>query len=108
MEEDIQDVINNQLLQKLETRDLEHGAGGKVQRLYNRKQIEQALLETFELVGGIPRLAIWANDPENYGEFLKLLMKLAPKEQVGKMQGQVIEYRSNIGQSRIGQVEHDD
>ena len=40
---------------------------GNIERIYSRKQIEQSFLETFELVGGVPRLASWANDEENYG-----------------------------------------
>lgn len=71
---------------------------GKTERIYSRKMIEQAFLESFEMVGGIPRLCIWANDPENYGTFLSLLMKIAPKEAMGQQLGQVLEYRSNIPQ----------
>ena len=45
---------------------------GAVERIYSRKQIEQAFLETFELVGGVSRLASWADDEENYKDFLIL------------------------------------
>lgn len=82
-------------------------ANESVQRLYSRRQMEQGFLECFELIGGVPRLAIWANDPENYGEFLKLLMKFAPKdapEQVGR----VLNYQSNVPQSPLNRViEHE-
>lgn len=71
-----------------------------VQRIWSRKAIEQAFLETFELVGGIPRLALWANNEDNYGEFLKLMMKMAPKEQQQEL-ASVIEYRSNIPPSPL-------
>ena len=71
-----------ELLNRLSERRLRQATSPNVQHIRSRKEIEQALLETFDLVGGIPRLALWANDPENYGEFLKLLLKLAPKEQV--------------------------
>ena len=74
---------------------------GNVERVYSRRQIEQAFLESFEMVGGVPRLAIWANDPANYGEFLKLMMKLAPKEASAQMLGQVIEYRTNVPASPL-------
>jgi len=74
---------------------------GNVERVYSRRQIEQAFLESFEMVGGVPRLAIWANDPANYGEFLKLMMKLAPREATGQMLGQVIEYRTNVPTSPL-------
>lgn len=50
----------------------------KVSKMRTRKQVEEAFLEAFELVGGVPRLAMWANDPEHYGEFLKLYAKFMP------------------------------
>ena len=72
-----------------------------VEKVFSRRQIEQAFLETFELVGGVPRLAIWAADPENYGQFLQLMMKLAPKELAGPVGATVLEYRSNIPASPL-------
>lgn len=77
---------------------------GAVERIYSRKQIEQAFLETFELVGGVSRLASWANDDENYKDFLKLLMVMAPKEQLQQATGNVIEYRSNIPSSPLNRA----
>jgi hypothetical protein len=74
---------------------------GQVERIFSRKQIEQAFLETFELVGGVPRLARWANDEENYKDFLKLLMVMAPKEALATTQGQILEYRSNVPNSPL-------
>lgn len=74
---------------------------GGVEKIYSRKMIETAFLETFEMVGGVPRLAIWANSEENYGTFLQLLMKIAPKEMVGQQLGQVLEYRSSVPQSPL-------
>lgn len=83
-------------------------ANESVQKLYSRRQMEQGFLECFELVGGVPRLAIWANDPENYGEFLKLLMKFAPKDAPEQM-GRVLNYVSNVPQSPLNRViEHED
>jgi len=52
-------------------------------------------------VGGVPRLAIWANQEENYGKFLDLLMKLAPKDTGAAIAGQILEYRSNVPQSPL-------
>jgi hypothetical protein len=72
-----------------------------VEKVFSRRQIEQAFLESFEMIGGVPRLAIWANDPENYGTFLQLMMKLAPKEAATNLAGQVLEYRSNIPPSPL-------
>ena len=77
-------------------------AAENTSRIYSRKAIEQAFLETFEMIGGVPRLATWAHsNDENYGEFLKLLTKFAPKEQLEKGLGAVIEYRSNVPQSPL-------
>lgn len=76
-----------------------------VQRLYSRKALEQGFLECFELVGGVPRLAIWANDPRNYAEFLKLLMKFAPKDATEQV-GRVLEYRSNVPTSPLNRPAH--
>jgi len=74
---------------------------GNVERIYSRKQIEQAFLETFELVGGVSRLSLWANEDDNYKDFLKLLMVMAPKEALQEQSGNVIEYRSNIPASPL-------
>jgi hypothetical protein len=79
----------------------------KVERIYTPKQIQQAFLETFELIGGIPRLAIWANEPENYETFLKLLITLAPKGAsalLDKGQGQVLQYHSNVPPSPLNRA----
>ena len=77
-----------------------------VQRMFTRKGLEQGMLECFELVGGIPRLAIWANDPENYGEFLKLLSKLFPKE-MQREAGQVINFVSSVPDSPLNTPQPD-
>ena len=74
---------------------------GGVEKVFSRRQIEQAFLESFEMIGGIPRLAIWANSEENYGTFLSLLMKIAPKEAMQGRVGQVLEYRSNVPASPL-------
>lgn len=43
-----------------------------------KAQVVDALNDAFELIGGVPRLAIWANT--NPTEFYKLWGKLAPKD----------------------------
>ena len=92
---------------QLSLRERKRPLGTGVETIYSRKQIEQAFLETFELVGGVPRLALWANDPENYGTFLKLLMTMAPKEQAERMKGQILEYRSAVPQSPLNRGPED-
>lgn len=89
------------LQQQLTERQRRQQAAGGVSVIYSRKQIEQAFLETFELVGGVPRLALWAADPENYGKFLELLMKLAPKDVGQKAMGAVLNYQSNVPPSPL-------
>lgn len=41
-----------------------------------RERFLQGLAEAFEIVGGVPRLAMWAD--KNYGEFAKILGKQVP------------------------------
>ena len=72
-----------------------------VEKIYSRRAVEQAFLETFELVGGVPRLALWANEPENYGKFVELILKLAPKESARELDSMVIEYRSLVPSSAL-------
>lgn len=88
-----------------------------VERMFSRKNMEQGFLECFELIGGVPRLAMWANEPENYEAFLKLLMRFAPKE-ASENAGQVLNYISNVPQSPLNrrsdesseplEIEHED
>jgi hypothetical protein len=97
MTTDFNVALQNQLSERQRRKD----SKGGVERIFSRRQIEQAFLETFEMVGGVPRLAIWANDPANYGQFLALMMKLAPKDAGGAIAGAVLEYRSNVPQSPL-------
>lgn len=92
---DFNTALQNQLSRRQQLAD------GKVERIWTRKQIENAFIETFELIGGVPRLAMWANDEANYGEFLKLLMKLAPKDTGAAVAGAILEYRSNVPASPL-------
>jgi hypothetical protein len=97
MQPDFDDALDNQLSarQRMKT------VNPNVEKVFTRKQIEQAFIETFDLVGGIPRLALWANQEENYGKFLELLMKLAPKDTGAKVHAAVLEYRTNIPSSPL-------
>ena len=72
-----------------------------VSRIYSRKMVEQSMLETFQIVGGVNRLAAWASRDENYSKFLDLLLKLAPKEALRELEGVVIEYRSLVPSSPL-------
>jgi hypothetical protein len=66
-----------------------------VRKLYSRRSLEQGFLECFEMVGGVPRLVAWAHQKQNYGEFLKLLMKFVLKERQ-EQTGHVIHYVSSV------------
>lgn len=96
--------INVALQKQLTDRQRRKDAKSNVERMWTPKQIQNAFIETFELIGGVPRLAIWANEPENYEAFLKMVITLAPKGAaalLGEKTGQVIEYRSSIPQSPL-------
>jgi len=43
-----------------------------------RKRVVQGFMDCFEMIGGVPRLALWAN--ENPGEYYKLYSKLLPSQ----------------------------
>jgi hypothetical protein len=95
---DINLALQNQLTERQRRKQ------GNVERIWTPKQIQNAFLETFEMVGGVTRLAMWANQEENYETFLKLLITLAPKGAaalLGDKQGNVIEYRSLVPSSPL-------
>lgn len=97
-----QQSIMDNLMARLTERQLSKMSAPNVTKMFTRRMIQDAFLETFELVGGVPRLAIWANESENYEVFLRLLMILAPKEQVEKdTGGKVLNYQSAIPRSRL-------
>lgn len=83
----------------LTQRQIDRASGRKMKRP-TRKEVEDAFIETFELVGGVPRLAIWASKESNYGEFLKLYARLIPKE-VSEEAGQIFIYESNVPPSAL-------
>lgn len=83
----------------LTQRQLTLASGGKVRKV-QRREVEEAFLEAFELVGGISRLAMWANNPANYGDFLKLYSKMIPKE-MAEDAGQTFVYMSNVPPSPL-------
>lgn len=48
----------------------------------NRRAVVSAFMDAFEMVGGVQRLAQWAMQDENYGDFLKLYARLMPSQAV--------------------------
>lgn len=102
---DINLALQNQLTDRQRRKQV------NVERIWTPKQIQNAFLETFEMVGGVPRLATWANQEENYETFLKLLITLAPKGAaalMGEKTGNVIEYRSNVPQSPLNRAREEE
>lgn len=47
---------------------------------FSRKQVVNAFKDTFELIGGVPRLATWAH--LNPSKFYQLYAKLLPNQQI--------------------------
>jgi hypothetical protein len=47
---------------------------------FTRAEVVQAFASAFQMIGGVPRLALWAN--ENPTEFYRLYGKLMPSSQV--------------------------
>ena len=92
---DFDEALRNQLSRR------QAKVEANVSTILSRKQIESAFIESFELIGGVQRLAIWGNQEENYKDFLQLLMKLAPKEAIAAATGTVIEYKSLVPPSPL-------
>lgn len=57
-------------------------------RKVKREEIANAFLTSFELMGGVPRLAVWAD--KNYGDFMKIFGRLLPKETLTVHDGEVV------------------
>lgn len=71
-----------------ETSDQQIALPKKIQgRRVNREEIANAFMTSFELVGGTPRLALWADG--NYGEFVKIFGRLLPKETMTVHEGKI-------------------
>ncbi len=52
-----------------------------------KQKLLSAVDDTFELIGGGPRLAMWAD--ENYGEFVKLYGKTLPSQIQATIEGKL-------------------
>jgi len=50
---------------------------------FSRSEVVNSFHTAFEMIGGIPRLALWAN--ENPGEFYKLFGKLLPSASIAEI-----------------------
>jgi len=84
----------------LTERQIQIAAGIHRPRKITRAEIERNFLEVFELVGGVPRLAMWANNEQNYGEFIKIVAKMLPKEALIN-DGMPMVYQSMVPPSQL-------
>lgn len=98
---DDEDALKQALMSQLTDRQLKKMQNPNLEAVWTRRQIQDAFLETFELVGGVNRLAIWANETGNYAMFLKLLMTFAPKEGAKEEGPAKITYQSNVPPSSL-------
>ena len=53
-----------------------------------RKRVINAFQDAFQLIGGTPRLALWAD--ENPTEFYRIYSKLMPKENHNQTDGELV------------------
>ena len=81
---------------------------GKVSRIYSRREVENAFLEAFDRSGGVQRLTQWAAEPENYLEFLKLMVKFAPKDEMAEKGALVVNYVSSVPASPLNRPKPDE
>jgi len=90
-EEEFEELPEEQDSSELEVKDWDvamsqianKGEAGTVMRLprnkdFSRKDVVQAFSNAFELIGGTPRLALWAH--QNEGDFFKLYSRLLPSQ----------------------------
>jgi hypothetical protein len=85
MSDDDEDLKKNNVVEFIPKDSFEHEFGKMAQkkgkltsREFSRRQVVDAFQEAFETVGGVRRLAIWAND--NPTEFYKLYARLLPSQ----------------------------
>lgn len=98
-------TIEEALDLNLTERQVRMATSGRARKAdYSRKELEQSMLEVFDLVGGVPRLAFWANKPENYGEFLKIVSKLLPKEAANGDDGKQVIYQTLVPASPLNKA----
>ena len=57
-------------------------------RRVDRQEVANAFLTSFELVGGVPRLALYADS--HYDEFIKIFGRLMPKETLTVHDGEIV------------------
>lgn len=56
-------------------------------RKVDKDKVAAQFADVFELIGGVPRMALWAH--ENQDEFYKLYARLLPQQMQQKMEGKL-------------------
>ena len=71
---------------------------------FTRKDVVQAFQSAFELIGGVPRLALWAND--NQSDFFKLYARLLPAQSSSALgEANVLRIEMSIARSPLDEQE---
>lgn len=78
LERELQDQTNSEMGQVLSVLASDGSAHVSIPRSagFSRREVAAAFQAAFQLIGGVPRLALWAN--RNPGDFFKLYSKLLP------------------------------
>ena len=93
----------------LDMEPLSRIANGKSVRVprsphFTRKDVVNAFQSAFELIGGVPRLALWAND--NQSDFFKLYARLSPSQSSSALgEANVLRIEMAIARSPLDDVE---
>lgn len=77
-----------QRLHDLAASDFDAPIPAQIRKRSDRKEIEAAFVTAFEAVGGVTRLAMWAD--ANYSDFVKLFSRLLPKESLHQHSGELV------------------
>lgn len=70
-------------------------------KLKDRKSVEISMQAAYELIGGVPAFALWAN--ENQTEFYKLYARLLPEQSKAQANTQII-INSNIDRNELDNI----
>lgn len=88
---------------------LQRIASGKTLRVpknphFTRKDVVNSFQQAFELIGGVPRLALWAN--ENQTEFYKLYSRLLPSQASSALgESNIVRIEMSVPRSPLDEVE---
>ena len=70
-------------------------------KLRDRRTVELSMQACYELIGGVPRFALWAN--ENPTEFYKIYARLLPEQSKAQANTQII-IQSNVDRNDLDNI----